>query len=265
MIITDSNPEAASGKEANPIANLSYPLNELLTKKTILKFVEYQRFTAADDPSDKTRAILSLPMPIQITENNQMKIDSFDGGLVSALANQSNKVIDGGGLLDMLGIDETGFWKNLTRAASLSPWHYSDNQKRQVETFTGVIKNPHTTAVFDGVQLRTFALTWKFSPRSEPESIELHKIINTIRERIHPKESQYALDYPDLVFVEFEGESKEFLPKFYRSFISAMTVNPSSGEGLAFYKDGAPINIELNLTFNEINIVTRNTIQGTSS
>ena len=89
------------------------------------------------------------------------------------------------------------------------------------------------------------------------------EIIDTIKERIHPEEAVegYALEYPDLVYVDFEGEAKEYLPKFYRSFISEVTVNNSSGEGMSFYKSGAPVTVELGIRFNETNIITRNVLR----
>lgn len=275
VTVNSSNPNDTAGRAAAPVSSLSYPVGELLSKWTVMRFVQYRRWTASDVIQNNTTAILNLPMPIQIPENNQMKIDSFDAGYlanhVDTINNMAKGAISGKSISDMMyemkqaysGISK----KDAVRAAALSPYIFNDDAQKQFSATGGLVKNPHTTSIFDGVQLRTFGLTWRFSPRSLQESETLKNVINTIRERMYPAESfeGFALDYPDLVFIEFAGDSTEYLPKFYRSFITNMSTNPSSGEGIAFYKSGAPVNIELNMTFTETNIITRNVLQGDST
>ncbi|PCJ96786.1 MAG: hypothetical protein COA52_00845 [Hyphomicrobiales bacterium] len=211
-------------------------------------------------------------MPIQIPETIQIKggNTSLDFGVARAL-----RIYNAGSGMSIADLTKTmansftdgEMPKSVARAVALNPLNFSDDRRTHGQVFGGVIKNPHTTAFFDGVQLRSYALTWKMSARSQNESDRINEILQTIRERILPEERYegYALDFPDLVYVDFEGESKEYLPKYYKSFISDLTINTSSGDGMVFYKSGAPVTVEISCTFMETNIMTRNVLRGNSN
>jgi hypothetical protein len=264
-MVASNNPNETSGSANARVSNLSFPVGEMLTKRTVLRFEQYNRETPSSSINSNTTAIINLPMPMQIPDNMSMKSGAVDmdftenvGALYEAASGTSVADLKA----KIGGVFNGNTNKNLARAAALVPAIVSDDRRTAASIVGGVVKNPHTTAFFDGVNLRGYFLNWRFSPRSQQESDELKRIIDTIRERIHPAETLggYALDYPDLVYVDFEGESKEYLPKFYRSFISEVTVNSSVGEGMAFYKSGAPIVVELGLRLNETNIVTRDVL-----
>src|SRR5690606_1637971 len=78
---------------------------------------------------------------------------------------------------------------NMLKAAALSPIKVGGEDLHNVTSkFAGIVTNPHTTLLFDGVNIRSFTLTWRFSPRSHEESDRLNDILNEIRRLIHPKE-----------------------------------------------------------------------------
>lgn len=262
-----NDPNVTSGRGNRTVSNLTFPANELLSKRTVLRFEEYNRNTPSSGVSSTTTAIINLPLPMQIPDIMSMKAETYDLDFTENMATLYDAA-SGSSLSDLAEKFKGSFNgstnKNIARAIALAPIVVNDDRRKQAGIVGGVVKNPHTTAFFDGVNLRSYMLNWRFSPRSQQESDTLRSIIDTIRERIHPEETLggYALDYPDLVYVDFEGESKEYLPKFYRSFISEVSVNSSVGEGMAFYKSGAPIYIELGLRLNETNIITRNVLTG---
>jgi hypothetical protein len=266
---SSNDPNVTSGSANASAPNMSFPSGELLTKRTVLRFEEYSRNTPSDTVTSATTAIINLPMPLQIPDNMSIKSGAYDMQFTDNM-NAAMDVLSGGHAIDKLkkaaGSFSSFTSKDVARGVALAPLIVNDDRRTQAGIVGGIVKNPHTTTFFDGVNLRGFYLNWRFSPRSQQESDTLRNIINTIRERIHPLErlESYALDYPDLVYVDFEGESKEYLPKFYRSFITEVTVNSSVGEGMAFFKSGAPIYVELGIRFNETNIITRNVLTGNS-
>ena len=264
---SSNNPNTTSGRGNKTVSGLSFPLNELLSKRTVLRFEEYNRATPSSGVSSQTTAIINLPLPMQIPDIMSMKAETYDmdftenmGALYDAVSGSSLKEV----VSKFKGTFNGSTNKNIARAIAMSPIVVNDDRRKAAGVVGGIVKNPHTTAFFDGVNLRSYMLSWRFSPRSQSESDTLKSIIDTIRERIHPEETLggYALDYPDLVYVDFEGEAKEYLPKFYRSFISEVSVSSSVGEGMSFYKSGAPIYIEMTIRFNETNIITRNVLTG---
>ena len=57
------------------------------------------------------------------------------------------------------------------------------------QSFAGVIKNPHTTIVFNGVNLRAINLEWRMSARTQQETDIIKSIQDTIKLRAHPEEA----------------------------------------------------------------------------
>lgn len=260
---SSSNPNLTSQRVNANVPNLSFPTNEMLTKRTVLRFEEYNRDEPSSQPSNVESAIINLPLPQQIPDVMSIKTGTFDMSFTENIKSATD-ALSGGSIVDKLKSEFSGdSVKDVSRAVALSPILTNDDRRAKAGIIGGIVKNPHTTTFFDGVNLRGYYLNWKFSPRSQTESDALKEIIDTIKERIHPEEAVegYALEYPDLVYVDFEGEAKEYLPKFYRSFISEVTVNNSSGEGMSFYKSGAPVTVELGIRFNETNIITRNVLR----
>lgn len=127
--------------------------------------------------------------------------------------------------------------------------------------YFGMIKNPHTSLIFDGVNLRTHNFSWTLSPRSEAESIALHTIINEFRQHAHPTFTPtlgtMALDYPDYVYVNWNGAESPYLYPVKRSGITNISVNNAAGGGPAFYRGGAPVAINFAIQLTETEILTR--------
>jgi hypothetical protein len=261
-----SDPNSTSRRASSSVGSSRFPLNEQLDNFTMLRFVEYSRTTPADEIQSRTTNTISLPLPVQVPEVNQIKSNSYDAGIIGNLESFTDTV-SGTSVSDLVQRAQGEYAslsaKDIATGIALAPGRFGDDRVTAAQVTAGVIKNPHTVAFFDGVQLRVYNLTWRFSARSEQEANEINRIVGTIRERMHPAESfsGYALDYPDLVFVEFQGPTAEYLPKYYRSFISSMSFQSSSGDGMVLYWNGAPVSVELSLTFNETNIVTRDVIQ----
>ena len=278
-ISTDPNQTSGSAKTA--ISSYSYPLNEALSSSTRLRFVKYSRFNPADPGSETTTATITLPLPINVPDNYGIDVEGMDLGIWGNLNDRNLQDIvaktqsSGGSVEDALKtysvsgisaitkmIKDKNFITSLAAAGAISV--LGENNRNLVGTFTGKVINPHTTVIFKGVQLRIIHLEWKLSPRSEQESRALQNIYNTIKLRSHPEEiaNGFALDYPDLVYVEFAGKAKPYLPIYQKAFVTSINITPdSSGGGMNMFKTGAPISYGLSLTASELSILTRNTLQ----
>jgi hypothetical protein len=126
----------------------------------------------------------------------------------------------------------------------------------------GLVKNPHTALLFNNVQLRTFTFQWKLSPRSEAQSKNLNRIINTLKRAMHPAFAGggFALEYPNLFTVEFNNDKEGIVTVDY-AFLQDFHINPTPN-GQVFYRNGYPSIVEMSMTFKETRIKTTEDFDG---
>ena len=123
----------------------------------------------------------------------------------------------------------------------------------------GVVFNPNMELLFNGPSLRQFAFSFKMTPRSQLESIEVKKIIRTFKSNMAPQVTKEGngnlfLKTPNVFELSYKQGNNEhqFLNKFKQCFLENVSVN-YTGEGTyATYGDGTPISIIMNLQFKEL-------------
>lgn len=239
---------------------LSYPSEEL-ELYTRITFSEYSRPKPNSQAEIKSTSSIRLPLPESIPDNYGVTLNSFDmgsfGSTASDWAARGQSIADSAGSIDSLKGRLGGAMSNFV---ALAPGISDTRIGRFAQSELGRIRNPHTTTIFDGVSLRTHTFSFRLSPRNQQEAESIMNIIKEIRMNMLPREDfgRYALDYPSLVEVEFNGIDGTITPVFF-SFIQSFTPNYTGGGGPAFYKDGKPIETTITLSLQEINIVTRET------
>lgn len=275
---TSTDPNKTRGSAAQGELSLRFPLTENPLYTTRLKFTQYTRFNPFDQPTEKTTALITLPLPMSIPDRSEINTSKPNMGAAFGLLTPEmvNRAVDIGkdgvvdGLkrawdigesmvTDQLKNMEQTFKVNGIKALALSPL-VPDSWKDRLSVFSGVVANPHTNLIFEGVNLKSYTLTWRVSPRSVQESDMINEIKNTIKQRIHPEETLngYALDYPDVVYITYTGEAAQYLPIHHKSMVTDFTVNSVEGEK---YRSGAPIELELMMSVQEMAIITRNTLR----
>lgn len=124
----------------------------------------------------------------------------------------------------------------------------------------GLAVNPHMAVLFKGVDMREHSFTYKFIARNAEESIALQKIISAYKYHMHPEyvAGSLAFRYPDEFEISFADAIAGNLYKIGTCVLKSMSVN-YNGEGLPlFFQDtGAPVSIEIQLSFQETKIITR--------
>ena len=91
---SSSNPNVTSQKASATASNISYPLNDNMTKRTVLRFEEYNRDTPSSEPSNKTTAIINLPLPQQIPDVMSIKSGSHDMAGVENISAAGRAALD---------------------------------------------------------------------------------------------------------------------------------------------------------------------------
>jgi len=135
-------------------------------------------------------------------------------------------------------------------------------------TSKGIAINPQIQMIFSGVGLRSFQLTFIFTPSSINEAQTVAGIINTFKYHFSPnilsgENSSNGLFYipPSYFNLEFMFGAKEnqYLPKYGDCVLESIDVNYAPN-GFAAHVDGAPVQTQLNLSFKELEIITKDKI-----
>lgn len=129
----------------------------------------------------------------------------------------------------------------------------------------GIAINPHMAVVFQGVDFRTHQFQYKFMAKNQTESDRLKHMINTFRYYMLPEyefgteRAGFAFKYPDEFTIEFADKVKPYLYDIGTCVMTGMSVN-YNGEGVPtfFETTGAPVSIDITLSFQETRVLTRN-------
>lgn len=250
---------------------------------TRLVLRQYSRPRPGSKPTKNISGYIRLPLPATLADSYNMDVNGESLGMLGNLssgdiAGDFNRMMAAGKSATQSFVNgvSSGNISRITNsvarltalapgvsdiAGALTPFVSGQQIQATAQTIAGVVRNPHLTSVFEGVRLKTYEFSWKLSPKSQAEAKKLNNMINYIKGYMHPAILQnsggFALEYPFIANVEFEGLPKEVVPSVNDSFITNMSISSSAGNGLSLYRDGQPTIIDLTLQFQEINIQTR--------
>lgn len=129
---------------------------------------------------------------------------------------------------------------------------------------SGTALNPFKETVFESVDFRSFAFKYKFFPKNKIESDAVYNIINTFKFHMHPELSSGKLFfiYPsEFNITYYYGDAENgYFHKFATCVLENMDVS-YGGEQFSSFRDGSPTEINMSLTFRELEIITKNMVQ----
>ena len=168
-----------------------------------LIFHRFHYDTESNAKIDKHNKTIMLPVPLNLQEQIQTQYNDAELGAVggeisdmiargnaSEMTAKMNAFATGAGEL-MSGVLENGVTQTVSealtgnlrgnavaQAATLGLREGNGWLAAGINRYFGSAPNPHITAIFRGVGLRTHNFSWKLSPASDKESIMLNNIIN---------------------------------------------------------------------------------------
>jgi hypothetical protein len=131
---------------------------------------------------------------------------------------------------------------------------------------SGVAFNPQQQMLFDGIDFRTYQMSFTFTPYSKQEAQTVAKIVKMFKMHAAPRlaegtagmffvpPSTFNLDFM------FNGKRNSNVGRVAESVIEGIDVNYSPN-GFSTFADGAPVQTTLTLNFKEIELVTREKIE----
>jgi len=113
--------------------------------------------------------------------------------------------------------------------------------------------NKYQRATYETQNIRNFTFAFKFAAQNQDDTNRITLIENIFRKATYPRKvGNIALQYPPVVEVEFKlGVDRNYaFPKIFRTQITSFntTYNQSTN---AFYKNGAPIEVDMSITLQE--------------
>lgn len=120
--------------------------------------------------------------------------------------------------------------------------------------------NPFREVFFHAMDYRTFQFKYRFFPKNKSESEKVKKIIDTFKFHMHPELSANGLFYIypsefDIVYC-YKGEENQYWHKISTCALTSLDVD-YGGENFNSFQDGSPVEVNLSLTFQELEVLTK--------
>ena len=159
---------------------------------------------------------------------------------------------------DDLALLQAGKFADLAGLGALTPI----TQKAALEQ--GIALNPNTRVQFETVQLRSFSFEFKMVSQSSEEAKQIFLIENLFRKALYPtKQGDFVLIYPPTFKIQFlhGDQPSSFMPIIKECFLTNLSTTYNAGSNM-YHADGAPSEVDISMTFQETELVTREQLYG---
>jgi len=272
-----NNPSDYRRRLTKSNTNLRFP-NQTPSIFTRIVFHEYNRDVSSAVPTHRQVGSIILPIPEDVPDQTNININNVDLGNLRAIIELGSKGIDAvSNITSVEGAADTvkaavNKFNDLYAGTSVSQkiamtpgvMDVFTAGRQLAELTGGVVRNPHTTALFTGVALKPYTFSWRLSPRNQEEGETMMSIIKEFKYRALPSyfndapTSRFALKYPELVTVSFEGT--DALQDVNFAFIENISIS-NFPNGPSFFKDGRPIEVNISISLRETDIQTKESLE----
>jgi len=224
----------------------------------ITHFVQYLRRSRGRDQ----QSLIQLPLPTNL--QNQLGANYEDSsGLLTELATQFFEGDASSNLSNALGA-LSGAGEALARSTADA---LTGGARSLIER---KIVAPRVPVLFKGMNFREYSFEHNIAPKSVVDSALVLDMINQLKDGMLPEEvDNFTLSYPDEFDIAFftidqsgQARRNKFLFGINRSVMTSFSVN-YNGQGTPrfFEEDGAPVNIQISMSFRETLIPTRQSVR----
>jgi hypothetical protein len=234
----------------------------------------------------RTTDSIALYMPDTLAFTDEQTYDRLSlGGENAALGAAGVSILSDAASGDKF--DAKGLGKNASPfigdfiANRLSSLLGQNNTRAAMATLFGAVKNPQLELLYSSPDFRSFAFEFMFYPRSEKEAAEVQNIVQRLRFHQAPEiltgSAGYFMVPPSEFDIEFHynGEVNPNIPKISTCALTSISVDYAPN-GFRAYEvpgenapklgsTGMPVGMRVNLTFRELEIMTKLNYQGKSN
>jgi hypothetical protein len=263
-------PQAVS--QSKYLGDMMFP-GDLLDNRSAyiaIQFKEYERRSIFEQPFLNAIGGIRLPLPNQLTENQQVQWNPQGTDAASGAAIEAGlKGRSSGGSIGAISLDAamgyaTGAINKATTAAAGS----LGIDTAQALQLGGLAQNPFLTVLFQSPNFKKHSFSWKLAPNNAQESNTVKDIINSFKSNMLPALSGNAggtlLTYPNMAIINLFPDDS-YLYKFKPCVIESIDVNYATGGQPSFFRDtNAPVEVQLSVNFLEIEYWLKEDIENNS-
>ena len=131
----------------------------------------------------------------------------------------------------------------------------------------GFAMNPQMEILYKGPKNRQFRYQFKFTPRNDKEAVVVENLITTLRFHACPEyssgqSSRYFIPPSEFRINHMLDSGYNYsLPRIGQCVLEEVNVNYAAAGHYSTFKDGRPVEIQMDLTFTEVNILTKADIE----
>jgi hypothetical protein len=229
----------------------------------------------AGTSSRETKRISSaiqLPMPNALNTSYGMMWGEDNTALFDFLMRGADAGSTFSGMAKAIGSGDASALRNQGTDALVSKTLAANNAfgNGGVSAMTGLAANPKKEMVFEGVSFRTFQLRYKMFPKNFQELMTIDQIVRLLKFHMHPEyksEGKYTFIYPsefDITFYTMDGYENKWVTKIGTAVLTDLSVDYTPDGQWVNYggidSSGAPNAFEINMTFKELSILTKEDI-----
>ena len=220
-------------------------------------------------PTKRLSQAIALYMPAQISLQHQANYGEAEigaavagaGAALSAMNAETSKT-EMAKALGLSAVENAGDALGLAALDALDAT-VAPGARAAFEISKGKITNNRTEMQFEGVQRRDFSFSFKMLPTSPEEAQTIQDIVTLFRFHSMPEievtsESDGRTMIPPSTF-DIEYFPNKHLHKISTSILTSVDVK-FGGERTQFFHDDQPVETELNLSFKELEIITKRRI-----
>lgn len=271
-----------------------YPPNG--THGIVLTFAEY-KYNAGSFEGTQQKGVLRLPLPNQMQDSYGVQVTSTQlgvlGGLTADVAslgllnnpadllnqleaagastaesafNYISSIINNGGVNtgDAAAAALYAQRAGVTAVGSL----LGAGVGQGLSSGSGIAVNPHTSLIFEGMNLKQYNMDWQLSPKNQSEMNLISDIIKFIKKRILPTYrlssannsiSRGLLNYPHMVQLQYVGIDPSHIYTFKPAMISNFVVDYTPHGKVLLKGDNSqsvPAYVNISISFTEAQIWT---------
>lgn len=276
--LNDLIPGASSA--ANLLQNLLPGISREEAEKSIGEHEGRSNQSASAKKIPVPDTVVSLYLPTALSFRDNVAYENFDLGGLGAIFEQGGSILNtfaGGAssLTESLKGNSTAPTSDLAKLAATNlagktsvgdlVLGAAEERARVAQGALRVTNNPNTRVFFKQVNIRDFAFTFKFLPRSQEEMAEVKEIIRFFRTELYPEEILFenvslGYKFPNKFRIEFYYGNKKIVHKLKDCFLRdvSTTYNPTM---MAMHPDGEFNEIDMSLSFQEVRALSRKDVE----
>lgn len=206
----------------------------------------------------RLEAAIALHVPNQLSIRYGANWDSEDTEMFSMVQEGGKAVIDA--LKGAKGSNFTGTAGGILGNIALKA------VPQAVQGLTGVAPNPRKEQFFKGIDFRTFSFQYQFYPKSAEEARNVQNIIYLFKLHMLPEfkdPGNFLYIYPSEFDIAYYHNHEENLNvhRHTSCVLTEMNVQYTPNGQFSTFEDGTPTQINVDLTFKELALVTKETVQ----